>query len=152
MQSQVNITINKDNQTIELKSPYCVWFLETYRAKNGKFDRNKKAWVFPDCQPIRDWLKEFFGWYEGANTKEIIVSRDNWEHDDKQGRAEIVLENYGYLVAYRNGRDEQARTTEGCILLEGGFSPSGGSVKHPSVAVLQDTKFQLTVWDGVKEV
>ena len=148
MQPQVEIT-TKDG-IISVKTPYSVRLLPTYRQKGGKFNRTTKAWEYPDVKPIRDWLKEFFGWYEGAGIKNITIDRSHIDHDDEGGRAEYLLEGYGYIIAHRSGRDAPAIVDDGCMLTQGEFGKSGGSVKHPSMAGSEVIQFYIAVWDGLE--
>lgn len=146
MQPQVEITI-KDG-IISVKTPYSVRLLPTYRQKGGKFNRTTKAWEYPDVKPIRDWLKEFFGWYEGAGVK--MIASPERDHDDENGRAETLLADRGYILAHRNGRDCPAFTDDGVILTAGEFAKWGGSVKHPSVGISDDGEYLICVWDGLE--
>lgn len=144
------VTFKFEDGLVKVSAPYSTRFIPEYKARGGKFDYNERAWIFPDCLPIRNWLKDFWGYTPGCMTKFIEVTRAEWDHDDYEGRAETILPGTGYLLVSRNGRDRNAVLAPGCALVEGGFSPSGGSVKHPSVASLPGTKIMVAVWDGLE--
>lgn len=143
------VSFKFEDGLIKVFAPYSTRLLPEYKARGGKFDYDARAWIFPDCHPVRYWIAEFWGYYPGCGIKEIEVTEADWDSNDVYGRAETILPGTGYLLASRNGRDRHAVLTPGCALVDGGFSPSGGSVKHPAVAAQSGTAILVAVYDGL---
>jgi hypothetical protein len=120
MKTQINITTTKE--FISIMAPFSETNNTRFRSKGGKFDRASGAWVFPVTSAVTSLITTLWGM--PSQLVRIKV-------DDSQitGSAEWMIG--GYKLACRRHRDRAVEMPTGVQVEEGGFTDTGGSVKHP---------------------
>lgn len=148
MQTQINIEIRNQDNTIAIQSPYLQSNISKFKAAGGKWD-GIKSWILPDCENSRNLLYELFNWVEGCG---LVQHKLDFFSDDVKDSGNSY--NYkGYVLASRKSRDSSVKQPDGVILSKGSYPESGGSVKNPCPGVVRDSdgkvEYILTMFDGV---
>ena len=119
-----------ENGKMYVKSKYNREFISQARMVQGKW--NSPYWEFPEEneKQVRDLLLNVYG-ENGLeqNTVDILLHLDEYK-----GGTDEKITIGKYIVASRPGRDWQVKLDDKVILVAGGFSASGGSVKNPRVS------------------
>lgn len=149
MQTQINIEIRNEDNTIAIHSPYLQPNIAKFKAAGGKWD-GSKFWILPDCENSRNLLQELFNWVEGCGVTEIAL---DYYSRDVQSYGNCYFYK-GYVLASRKHRDYAVSQPDGVILSKGSYPESGGSVKNPHPNVVNDSdgkvEYILTMFDGQK--
>lgn len=133
MSIQISITVN--GEKIEVRGPYSESNNQDYRSLGGKWSQDH--WSIPDTDTARAKIVELFG-ERGEDTDVIIPV-------DKCTSYGSIVQFFGYVLASRRSRDSRVEMPHGVSLHAGEFRSSGGSVKHPRVALDDNVVFRCTV-------
>ncbi len=122
-----------------VQSPYNTKFVEFCRNCNGKWFGGDKAWGFDarDEQKVREALLLCYA-TDGETIAPTCLIKFSLGGLDGE---KITLG--GRVLVERKGRDYRVNLGEGVIVLEGGFPPSGGSVKNPRVDAHEGTILEI---------
>ena len=124
MKSQIEIV--KENEQVLLRAPYSTTNNNAYRARGGKFDRDKAAWIFDDTTATQKMIDDLFG-SESPLCRIRLTEREIAEDGNEWKIG-------GYVIATRRGRDFRVDSPVGVQLENGQWQSSGGSVKTPRVS------------------
>ncbi|KMY23331.1 hypothetical protein ACU19_05000 [Actinobaculum suis] len=126
-----NINIVETQNQIAVTSPYNPEFIREAKNIYGRWNPQKKAWVFKEDyrEELYDILKEVYGWVPVTSGKTVNV------------RVTLTAENAddqtvyfaGQQIAWRRGRDARVSLAENVVRKEGEFAPHGGSMRYPCV-------------------
>lgn len=141
-------------ERLKLVSPYHPALPPKARALGGRFNAETKAWYFDprDAERVRALCLETYGTdplaEAPAETVTVRLSLDRPAGMSYADYAALPIHGQsihllGRELAYRPGRDSSVRLGEGVIAAEGGFAPSGGSMKHPAVQPLVGTVLEV---------
>lgn len=133
------ITITRDSLNIKVSSPFSPDLPKQAKNLSGRWDGS--SWVFPlEAEPqVKDLYVDIYGEWDNISVDYvnlICISRN----DASEHCGSLTLGSRVIARAY--GRDSGAKTAEGVIVIEGGFT-SGGSVKNWATKSLPGTKFRL---------
>ena len=137
----MSISIKRTPTQITIASPYSPDLPARARQLSGRWDRANGVWVFPlAAEPqVEGLYRDIYGsWDLPTETVTLICTVQPGgagEHNDG-------LSLHGRVIARASGRDSGARTAEGVVVLEGGFS-SGGSAKNWRTCAGGGTRFRL---------
>lgn len=130
--------IESENGKIFVTSPYSSEFINGCRRLNGKWDKERKVWVF-DCRlesEVSDYMLDVFGTDSDNYEKvDVIVDLTNYQENNYFTFA-------GIRRLYREYRDYDVKIT-GCSVISGGFKDRGGSRNNPALAPLDGTKIKI---------
>lgn len=131
-----SVSVTSNGTTVTLASPYSENLPPRARALGGKFDRAEKVWTFDarDEQRVRDLAREIYG-TDGSDADEpgVTIRVNVLGVAGKYGAAARTLTLVGHELAYRPARDEDVRLGRGVVVIKGGFTASGGSMKYPAL-------------------
>jgi len=118
---------------VTVRSPYHPDWPQRAKALGGRWDPGSKTWRFDprDLDRAREALFQVYGW-DGTYPVEILDTR--LLLDGLPGAKLDRLWMFGRLIAERRERDAPVRLGPRVIVVRGGFPPSGGSRKNPSLA------------------
>ena len=140
----MKITKSTKTNRIFIESEYSQHTIRLCREHGGKWDATNRAWVFTDCEMVRDFLTAEYGWTGAEIRKEITISVDECEAFG------CDLFYRGYLLASRAHRDWNVKLSEDVIGVAGpGFPGSGGSAKYPGVCPKDGTTLTISVYEGL---
>lgn len=129
----MTVKITKDGNSITTQTAYNPKFAERARKLAGKWDSQRKVWVFPSSQEdrVRALCREIYG-TDGGTDGSIVNEQSCTLRVDLSDASTSGTELYvcGRQVARVFGRDSGAKLGDGIVVLEGNFR-SGGSMKHP---------------------
>jgi hypothetical protein len=129
------IGIRTDGQKVYATSPFHPDMRAGAKRLNGRW--LDPAWVFDarDEERVRDLLRSIYG-TDGTPCQTVDVRLDvkKWYDYDAAGDDRTIYF-AGREIAYRPARDSAVRIGDGVVLVEGSFTPTGGSVKYPSIGV-----------------
>jgi hypothetical protein len=133
MKTQISITTTKES--ISIMAPFSETNNKCFRSKGGKFDRPAGAWVFPVTPAVTDLITTLWG--QPSQLVRIRV-------DESQitGGSEWMIG--GYKLACRRHRDRAVEMPTGVRVEEGGWTDSGGSMKHPK-PLCEGDSFALSI-------
>ena len=127
------IRVVSEGERLRVRSPYHPAFPPEARKLGGKW--NGREWVFDPRleEQVRDLLTRIYGW-DGAYPVLIADARVILDRLPEEWRGDRSLWLLGRELASRPGRDARVELGPGVVLEAGGFPPSGGSRKYPSLA------------------
>jgi hypothetical protein len=120
MKSQIDITTTKE--CIRIVAPFSEANNKKFRSKGGKFDRTSRAWEFPATPTVTDLITTLWG-TPGQLVRVRVERNQITEH------SEWMIG--GYILASRRHRDHAVDMPAGVQVEEGGWTDTGGSMKHP---------------------
>lgn len=120
MKTQISITTTKES--ISIIAPFAETNNKRFRSKGGKFDRPSGAWVFPVTPAVTELITTLWG----LPSQLVRIRVDN---SQITGSSEWMIG--GYKLACRRHRDRAVEMPAGVRVEEGGWTDSGGSMKHP---------------------
>lgn len=137
----MSIKITRTNCEIAVQSPYSPALPARAKAMSGKWNRDGGVWVFPIAaeKQVADLFRDIYGEWDDETSKTVNLLCTVNERRAVTGES-LTLQNR--VIARAFGRDSGARTSEGVIVISGGFG-SGGSVKNWQTSVQAGTKFRL---------
>ena len=132
-----------------LFSPYHPEFPERARALGGTWNGETFYWLFDarDRDRVRALCREIYGEDPDGEPAPLVDLRLRITDSDRSyiipppTMGSMFL--LGRQIARRPGRDAPVRLGPGVVVLQGGFSGSGGSAKHPSLATLANTILEI---------
>jgi hypothetical protein len=127
------IKIILEGGQLRVRSPYHPQFPPEARKLNGKWDGQE--WVFDPRleEKVRALLTQIYGW-DGTYPvliADVRVILDRLPEDWWENRSLWLL---GRELAFRPGWNARVKLGPGVVVADGGFPPSGGFRKHPSLA------------------
>ena len=120
MKTLISITTIKES--ISIMAPFSETNNKRFRSKGGKFDRPSGAWVFPVTPAVTDLITTLWG----IPSQLVRIRVDK---SQITGSNEWMIG--GYKLACRRHRDRAVEMPAGVQIEEGGWTDSGGSMKHP---------------------
>lgn len=131
----IEVEVVVSGKTVTVKAPFSPDFPAPARDAGGNW--NGDVWTFDvrDESRVRALCREIYG-TDGAVAETVTVRTSNIPWDK-------TMFAYGRRVAHRPSRDERVRLGEGVVIIEGGFPPSGGSVKNPRLDPEQGTVLEI---------
>jgi hypothetical protein len=138
----VSVKVVTTGTTTTLHSPYDPTLPSKARAIGGRWNGAAKAWQFDarDEPRVRELAIEVYGsdGSDGSDTGQPTVTvRVPVTGVDDEFRVA------GRRLAHRPGRDDAVRLAPGVVIVTGGFSPSGGSVKNPRLEEDEGTVLEV---------
>jgi hypothetical protein len=129
---------------IGVRCPYHPEVVKQFRALNGKWNQDKKAWYFDarDKARVVDVLRKVFGVAPGDPAPRLVTVVLKPKFLDAMYGVEAISE-LGRVVAVRRGRDARVELGDGVRILTGGFRPSGGSARKPELAPEDGTSLEV---------
>lgn len=124
-----DIKITEEDGKLYVTAPFSRSANAAYKEIGGKFDGDRKAWVFPprNIELVREKLRTHYG-YDDQVTDTVDVRLDLGE---RTNRGEMWFG--GRRIAERPGRDLRVRLGRDVVLIEGTFISRGGTMKYPKV-------------------
>ena len=126
-----------ENGKIYVQSDYNRDYISRAKGLQGRW--SAPYWVFPEenINELRELLLDVYGECgELAEEAPVTVTVD-LDLDDYKYGAEVTI---GSFVAVRRwGRDREVSFADNVMVVSGGFTPTGGSAKHPAVYHEQGT-------------
>ena len=124
---------------IAVSSPFNSEFVSAARKLNGKFSGGK--WVFDSRleSDVRKALTESYG-SDGTNPGDFVRLKIEWK--DREFAGTSAIEVNGRSIARAYGRDSNAKTADGVIIRNGGFT-SGGSMKNWGTIAKDETVVEM---------
>lgn len=106
---------------------------------DGKWNASDKSWMFDkrDRSKVEDICVKLFN-YLKAGDKTVTIQFPGTLLTYNDNAVELL----GSKIAYRPGRDSRVRMVEGCVLLQGKFKSSSGSMRYPDVGDVEDLVFE----------
>jgi hypothetical protein len=135
--------INEGGQ-LRVRSPYHPAFRTGAKQLGGRWDNERKEWVF-DARlndDVRDLLIRIYGW-DGTypvRVANVLLILDKLPEDWQWSQSLWLL---GRELAWRPARDAEVEVGDSVSVKTGGFPPSGGSRKHPSLKWKKGTILQV---------
>lgn len=131
------ISITVANGKCCVVSPYNPSFVSQAQKLNGDF--LKPNWVFDarDEERVRELCREVYG-TDGSHM-EVVTAR---VRVDSYGFSQSLYL-FGRQLAKRWQRDDRVVLGDGVIVVTGGFSGSGGSVKNPRLDINEGTVLEV---------
>jgi hypothetical protein len=129
---------------IGVRCPYHPTIVKQFRALNGKWNQDKKAWYFDvhAKAQVVDALRSVFGAAPGDPAPRLVTVVLKPAFMDAVYRDETISA-LGRVVASRLGRDARVQLGPGVVLRSGGFRPSGGSSRKPELAPEEGTSLEV---------
>jgi hypothetical protein len=129
---------------IAVRCPYHPEIVKQFRALNGKWNQDKKAWYFDvnAKAQVVDALRTVFGAAPGDPAPRLVTVVLTSKFMDAMYGAEDIRE-LGRIVAQRLGRDARVQLGPGVVVKSGGFRPSGGSSRKPELAPEDGTSLEV---------
>lgn len=136
----MSVSIKRTATQLIVSSPYNADLPEQARNAGGKWVRALSAWVFDiaaEPQVATVYRNVYGQWDDVIEEVSIACTCTN-------GASKICdsLKLAGRSIAYASGRDSGARTSDGVIVVSGGFT-SGGSVKNWRTVARENTTFRV---------
>lgn len=144
MKTQFNIT--EEDGKLVVDSYYSNTNNRRFRSVGGVFNGGK-GWVFNDTPAVRKMLNELFG-------EDSPLCRVKVEADGPQTvlyGSELKINDVGYVLAQRRGRDHRVESPAGVELFDGAWKGSGGSVKNPEPTWEDGTVLHAVVRRSIAE-
>lgn len=127
-----------------VRTPFCDHIPNVLKNIGGRWDRDRQAWSLPTSAETR--LIELFGSADSDWVNVTMTGYDVYEDGDghldnprKTGKTDACG---GYVLAYRNRRDEAAHVY--AAVVDGEIPASGGSQRDPYVES-QGVTYQIAV-------
>lgn len=138
MANDINVIV--DNGRVSVRTPYNPDFPAGAKRLGGRWDAASKVWSFDarDEERVRALVREHYG-TDGSEPVTLVTLR--CRADQLSCSQDLWVA--GRKVAYRPGRDNSVRLGEGCVIIEGGFPSSGGSVKNPRLSPKSGTVIEV---------
>lgn len=127
-----DITITTEGTSLYLTAPYNPAANTSYKQAGGRWDGSRKAWRFADrdIELVRAALMQHFGYADQVGeTVDARVRVADWEQGHREGTARFA----GRVIARRRSRDADVELGRDCVLVEGEFAGSGGSMRYPDI-------------------
>ena len=136
------LKINRTETEISIESPYSPVLPARAKSLSGRWNSNSRMWVFPiGAEPqVKELYMDVYGEWD-----DISIETVNLICEVKNGHSSAVrecIEIHGKIIACASGRDSGAKTSNGIIIISGGFT-SGGSVKNWHTICKENTKFKI---------
>ena len=133
------VKIVREGKQCKVQSPYLAEFVSRAKEIGGTWEPMSKSWVFSSASSpaVKKLCIELYG-TDGelsVETKSVQIELSNNYYDGQS------LTFAGRTIAYRYGRDYPARLGNGVGVIQGGFPPSGGSMKNPRLNALSNSVF-----------
>ncbi|MEZ9543594.1 hypothetical protein BCU70_17755 [Vibrio sp. 10N.286.49.C2] len=130
------ITVDKDENTTTLKSPYNTLLISKCRDLGGVWDKENQIWVFPGF--VEEEVKNLDGIF---NSSKVVVELTaiNEIYGIKQG-----IEFLGVSLCKAYGRDSGAKMENGISVISGCVD-SVGSRKNWKTVIYQETVIRLSI-------
>lgn len=136
-------TISITSNNISIKADYTTATVNAFRAASGKWRPTTLEWVFSkdNIDVLRKTCLSLFGFFDEEIVPKtaVIIDLDVFEYDNN------TLSLGGYRIAERRYRDAAAKLFHDAVVMEGGFSSSGGSVKNPHLGPTKGTKIRVSI-------
>lgn len=131
---------------VRVRSPYSAEFVRLAKQSGGKWDAAGKAWVWDmaNADLAKRAVLDCYGIDvdDGIAPHLVTVEVDAGELPEDGGRLLLA----GVTLARRYSRDEPVRLAGNVVVVQGGFSGSGGSRAQPAVCAVYGT------WLRVRDV
>jgi len=143
IENQLLISVEEGTARLTVRTPYYPPALGAFRGLGGRWDRERKVWVFdPRLRSrVEATLRRFWGFTPGDPTPELVVA----ELTVRLGTPNPFFA-LGRLIAERRFRDAPVRLGPGVVVVEGCFADFAGSRRHPRL-VSDSRVVRLEVWD-----
>lgn len=132
------VDIVQTGSKISVKCPKHPAFIRFIKGLRGQWDAALKAWIVDgrDLDRVRAECRRIYG-TAGEDVPLVDVRCDvGYIYDNP-------WHDLGRLIAERYSRDSTVKLGDGVVILSGGFSDSGGSVKNPSIKPLDGTVLEI---------
>jgi hypothetical protein len=138
----MSVSVYRDGTHVHAATPYNAAFVTLARELNGRWLAADKVWRFDarDEARIRDICLELFG-TDGAVSVPMVAVRVRL--DEMREPSDGAMDLGGRPLCRRLARDGKVRLGDGVIVVEGGFTKSSGSVKHPGVGARKGTILEV---------
>ncbi|WP_239404624.1 helix-turn-helix domain-containing protein [Frankia sp. Cj3] len=115
-------------------TPYDTGFVARAKEIGGRWDGGRQVWTFDprDDRRVRDLVIGIWG-TDGSEPEGDIVTVQIKAERHGSGRREAVVRFAGRVVATRRGRDCAVELASGVVVISGGFTRSGGSMRYPEI-------------------
>lgn len=126
-----------ENGLIKVQSDYNRDYISRAKAIQGRW--NAPYWVFPEenINELRELLLDVYGECgELAEEAPVTVTVD-LDLDKYSYGAEVTIGSF--VAVKRRYRDSEVIYADNVMLISGGFTPTGGSARHPTVYHEQGT-------------
>ena len=120
-----------ENGKIYVQSDYNRDYISRAKGLQGRW--SAPYWVFPEenINELRELLLDVYGECgELAEEAPVAVTVD-LDLDDYKYGAEVTIGSF--VAVRRRGRDREVSFADNVMVVSGGFTPTGGSSKHPAV-------------------
>jgi hypothetical protein len=132
------VVIETIGNSVTVRSPYNVAFVEAARNHGGRWDSAANAWTF-DARTesrVRETVRNIYGPGATENYESVTARFDAcawWRHDPTGDDSNCYFA--GRKILWRRGRDHRVEMGDGVVLAEGTFNTRGGSVRNPSLDI-----------------
>jgi hypothetical protein len=135
-----DIHVSVENGRLLTRTPYNPDFPAGAKRLGGRWDAASRVWAFDarDEERVRALVREHYG-TDGSEPVTLVTLR--CRADQLSCNQDLWVA--GRKVAYRPNRDDYVRLGDGCIIVEGGFPSSGGSVKNPRLSPKSGTVIEV---------
>jgi hypothetical protein len=129
-----------------LQTPYHPALPPRARELGGSWDGKARVWVFDrrDEARVRALVQEVFGVDPMGSSQRTVTVRLHLGRLTPSGellRQELWL--LGRRVAARPGRDMPVQLGPGVVLVEGRFTPAGGTRRYPEIGAAQGVVLEV---------
>lgn len=140
------VKLKEDGQSLFVYAPYEKDFISKARQIHGKWDSKERAWVFEKENEIlvKKLLIKIYG-EDGSGTEKTIPVLVDLDKCPKIIEKEKQLKLGKFLIATRFERDSYVSLPNEVVVVEGGFTTSGGSRKYPKVSWEPGTKIKVNL-------
>jgi|ERR1035437_9531903 hypothetical protein len=134
--------ILKTATTILVKADYSATFVSEAKKLGGKWNGDNKSWDFDieDEERVKALLRKIFG-TDGDSAVEMVRVEIDLNSIDTISNG--TFEMFGRTLLQRRSRDYAVMQHDSVIVVRGGFSHTGGSVKHPNLGQADDTIIEV---------
>lgn len=135
------VTMKNGSQQAKLVTDYNPALVKRLRGLNGTWSSEAKAWYFPaDLLPqLRQVCLDIYGIDPLAESPADLVDiRMVYNPDYDTGTSSDSFWLFGRELLRRPGRDVSVKPGEGVSILAGGFRPTGGSMRYPSLGSAEE--------------
>ncbi len=134
------IQVSRENGKVVVSSPYNRDFITGARRLGGRWDSDRRVWVFDAAQEglVRQLLVDAYGYDPLGDAGPLVTVR--WQ---MEGRFSQEVWGCGRRIVERPARDAPVRFGDGVVLVQGEFPNRGGSRKYPEIGDVEGVVLEI---------